>query len=95
MSLLGYLETFVKGVSRGGESHGFFAEQDRVKHDSVTDDVNLTALEDAGGYRAEHIFLAFEFKGVTGVGAALESGYYIITGCKDIDYFALAFVAPL
>ena len=39
--------------------------------------------------------MAFELKGVSGVGTALKTGYDIVTGCQHIDDFAFAFVAPL
>ena len=65
------------------------------KNNAITDDINLTTLEDTRRDRAEDVFLSFELKGMTCVRTTLEACYYIILRGQYIDHLSFTFIAPL
>ena len=95
MGFLRDVETLLQGMAGGFEGFGFGLEQRRVEHHAVADDVHLVALEDSGRYGTEHIFLSFEFKGMSRIGTSLETGNDIVAGSQYVNDFPLAFIAPL
>ena len=89
------MKAFLQVVSRRFERLGFRLEEGRVEHYTVADDVHLVTLEDSGGNGAEHIFLSFKLKRMTGIRSALETSYYVIVRGQHVDNFTFAFVSPL
>jgi hypothetical protein len=82
-------------VAALGELLRLGAEQDGVEHHAVADDVGLAALKNTRRDRTEHVLLAVELEGMTGIGTALKTGYDFITGSQHVHYLPLALVAPL
>ena len=96
MCLFRYFENRVEIDAIGLELLGLATEKHRVENDTITYHIGYGSLgEHARGNGAEHMLVSVEFECVSGVGAALETGYHIVLGSEDIDNLALAFVAPL
>ena len=77
------------------ERFGFFSKQYRVENHPISDDVDLAVLEYSRWNRAEHIFLAFKFKSMSGVWASLEPCHYVVARSQHVNHFAFTFIAPL
>ena len=95
VGFLGDVQAFFQRMACGFEGFGFGFEKGGVEHHAVADEVHFVALEYAGGDGTEHVLLSVELKRMSGVGAALEAGHYVVSGGQHVDYFAFAFVAPL
>ena len=92
---LRYIQPLLQLVTGGSQLLRLFAEQDRVQHYAVTDQVDLATLEDTGRNTAQHVFLTLELQRVTGIRTALKTGYYIVLRREHIHHFAFALIAPL
>ena len=95
MRFLGNEQVFLHVVPRCREFLHLFAEEHRIQHYAVTDEVGLSALEDTGRNAPKHIFLAVEFQSVSGIRTALKTRHYVIFRGQNIDHLAFALVAPL
>ena len=95
LGLLGDVEVFDPIHPPIGQLLEFLAEDDGVEDDAVADDVQDMGVENAAGHLVQDVLNAVEGEGVTGVGAALETGDGIVGGCEDVYDFAFAFIAPL
>ena len=95
VGFLRYFEHLAQVNTARFESLGLFTEEDRVKHHSVAYDIGLPILEDTRRDGAQYILFTLKFKGVTGIGSALETCYSVVTRCQHVHYFSFAFVAPL
>ena len=79
------------GLQRGdlvGQDH-------RVDHDAVADDIDRSVAENPGRNRVEHVFFAFEMKGMSGVRPTLETGDHLIVGGQYVHHLSFTFVTPL
>jgi hypothetical protein len=52
-------------------------------------------VKNARWHLVQYVLGAIEGEGVAGIGATLETGYYVVGGGQDIDNLAFAFVSPL
>ena len=73
----------------------FSHEKKWIEHNTIANDIDLTTLEDTGWNGTEHILLSVEFKGMTSIRTALESGNNIVVGGQYIHHLAFSLVAPL
>ena len=78
-----------------GEGVNLLAEDAGLDEDPVAYEVGFLLVEDAAGDDVQHMLGAVELEGMASVGAALETGYYVVFGGQDVDNLTLAFVAPL
>jgi hypothetical protein len=67
----------------------------RVNDGAVTDYTYFTGMQYAGRHEMEHILVAFDDDGMTGIIAALIPGDNIRPFGKVINNFALTLVTPL
>ena len=95
VSLLRDMQTLLQRMTTSLQRFGFVHKQVGSQHHAITDDVDLTALEDTRGYRAQHILLALELECMASVRTALETGYHIILRGQHVDHLTFSFVAPL
>ena len=82
-------------VATGLKCLGFVHEEVWSKHHTISNNVHLATLEDAGGDGTQHILLAFKFQRVTGIRSSLETGNHIVLRGQHIDHLTFSFVAPL
>jgi hypothetical protein len=67
----------------------------RLDEYAIADYIHFVFVENARRYNVKDMLDAAEFDGVAGIGAALETGDYIVLGCEYINDFSLALVSPL
>jgi len=73
----------------------FFAQGNRVDHNTVADDVLQPRAKNARRHRMEHELFTVENKRMPGVGASLEAGDDVVLGGKNVNNLSFAFVSPL
>ena len=95
VGLLRDVQTLLQLVTTGLQCLGLFHEQVGSQHHAIADDVYLTALEDTGRNRTQHILLTFELQGVACIGTALKTSYHIILWGQHVNHLSFTFVAPL
>lgn len=95
MCLLGNEESRGEVVSRGLEFFDFLLEERRIENDTIADDVDRIALEDAGRDGAQDVFATLEDKCVTCIRSALESSYNVVVWRENVHDFTFPFIAPL
>ena len=85
------------GVGHVGltEIVNFFGKGDGINDDAVADEIDDVVSENTGRNGVQNVFATIENERVSGVGATLKTGYYIVSGRQKVHYFALAFIAPL
>src|SRR5690606_1128477 len=70
-------------------------EHNRIKNNSVADDIPRLLPENAGRNLMENMFDAVEFKGMTGVGPTLKTRHNLVLRGHNVHNFSLAFISPL
>ena len=95
MSLARDVQARAQLVATSLQRLGLIHKEIGSEHHSITDDVNLSALENTRGDTAKHILLSLEFESVTSIRSALESCNNIITRGQYIDHLSFSFIAPL
>ena len=95
MSLLRDMQTRMEIVTTGLQCFGLFHKEVGSQHNTITDNVHLTTLEDTRGNRAQHILLAFKLQRMTSIRTTLETGNHIVLRGQHIDHLTFSFVAPL
>ena len=95
MGLLGDMQTGMQIMTAGLQCLRLVHKQVGRQHHTVTDDVDLSTLEDSRWNGTQHILLALELKRMTSIRTALETGYHIVLRGQYIDHLTFSFVAPL
>ena len=95
MGLLGDMQARMQIVSTGFKCLGFLHEEIGSQNYTITDNVNLSTLEDSRWNRTEHILLSFKFQCMASIRTTLETGNNIVLGSQNINYLTFSFVAPL
>jgi hypothetical protein len=77
------------------EGLDFLTEDTGLNEHTVADKVDFVLVEDTAGNDMQYMLRAVELKGMTRVGATLETSHYIIVRGEHVNNLTLAFVAPL
>jgi len=70
-------------------------ERSRIDYDTVADHAGTLVVENTGRDKSQDKLSVADANGVTGIVAALISSDQVKMRRKDVDYLALAFIAPL
>ena len=95
MGFLGEVEVLGGVDPFGCQGADLLLEDAGLNKDAVAYHVDLVFVENAGRDDMEDMLDAAKLNGVTGVGAALETGYDIVLWGEDINDFSFALVSPL
>ena len=95
MSFLGNVQTLSKRMTTLSQVLCFLHEEIRSQDDAITDNIQLTTLEDTRRNTAQNILLTFKLKCMTCIRTALKACYYIIAWCKNVYNLTFTFIAPL
>ena len=78
-----------------GQGLNLLTENAWLDEHTVADEIDFLLMENTTGDDMQHMLGTVELKGMTGIGAALESGHNIIARSQHVDNLALSLVAPL
>jgi len=95
VGLAGEQESFLETDFAFFEGLEFAAQDDRVEHDAIADEIDEVWAEDSGGNRVQDVFVTTKFEGVAGIWAALETGDDVVLSGEVVYNFTFPLIAPL